>query len=57
MPDDPRIEELATAMADHHLANPALLGNPTSRRPWTRASTQYRLINDHRGSRPRSRPA
>ncbi|ANZ14238.1 putative transcriptional regulator [Streptomyces noursei ATCC 11455] len=29
-PDDPRIEELATAMADRYLANPTLLGNPSS---------------------------
>ncbi|PJN40097.1 MerR family transcriptional regulator [Streptomyces sp. CB02959] len=48
-PDDPRIDELATAMADHYLANPALLGNPTSLQAWSRASTQYRLINNHRG--------
>ncbi|MGV9311883.1 MerR family transcriptional regulator [Streptomyces sp. NPDC003691] len=48
-PDDPRIEELATAMADHYLANPALLGSPTSRRAWSKATTQYRLINNHRG--------
>ncbi|WP_018541261.1 MULTISPECIES: hypothetical protein [unclassified Streptomyces] len=47
-PDDPRIEELATAMADHYLANPTLLGSPTSLRAWTSASTQYRLINNHR---------
>ncbi|MFF2806362.1 MerR family transcriptional regulator [Streptomyces sp. NPDC058000] len=47
-PDDPRIEELATAMADHYLANPALLGNPTSLRAWTNASAQYKLINNHR---------
>lgn len=48
-PDDPRIEELATAMADHYLANPTLLGNPTSRQAWANASAQYRLINNHRG--------
>ncbi|WP_405004139.1 MerR family transcriptional regulator [Kitasatospora purpeofusca] len=48
-PDDPRIEELATAMADHYLANPALLGSATSQRAWNKASTQYRLINNHRG--------
>ncbi|MFI6845055.1 MerR family transcriptional regulator [Kitasatospora sp. NBC_00085] len=47
-PDDPRIEELATAMADHYLANPALLGDPTSLRAWSRASAQYKLINNHR---------
>ncbi|MFJ9850210.1 MerR family transcriptional regulator [Streptomyces sp. NPDC101150] len=47
-PDDPRIEELATAMADHYLANSTLLGNPTSLQAWTNASPQYRLINNHR---------
>ncbi|MGV4925648.1 MerR family transcriptional regulator [Streptomyces sp. BHT-5-2] len=47
-PDDPRIEELATAMADRYLANPALLGTSTSLRAWTNASAQYRLINNHR---------
>ncbi|MFF9147458.1 MerR family transcriptional regulator [Streptomyces sp. NPDC014861] len=47
-PDDPRIEELAAAMADHYLANPALLGDPASLRAWTKASAQYRLINHHR---------
>ncbi|MFJ9457336.1 MerR family transcriptional regulator [Kitasatospora sp. NPDC101447] len=50
-PDDPRIEELATAMADHYLANPALLGDPADRRAWRGAAAQYRLINDHRGDR------
>ncbi|RSM62006.1 MerR family DNA-binding transcriptional regulator [Kibdelosporangium aridum] len=47
-PDDPRIEELATAMADHYLANPTLLGTPRGMHAWTNASTQYRLINNHR---------
>ncbi|WP_329393330.1 MerR family transcriptional regulator [Streptomyces lydicus] len=47
-PDDPRIEELATAMADHYLANPALLGDPTSLNAWAKASAQYKLINNHR---------
>ncbi|SMD24878.1 MerR family transcriptional regulator [Kibdelosporangium aridum] len=47
-PDDPRIEELATAMADHYLANPTLLGNPNRLHAWTNNSTQYRLINNHR---------
>ncbi|WP_354638221.1 MerR family transcriptional regulator [Kitasatospora camelliae] len=50
-PEDPRIEELATALADRYLANPALLGNPDSLRAWRRASAQYRLIDDHRGDR------
>ncbi|NKY32253.1 MerR family transcriptional regulator [Nocardia speluncae] len=48
-PDDPRIEELASAIADHYLANPALLGSLTGPHVWTNASTQYRLINNHRG--------
>lgn len=50
-PDDPRIEELATAMADHYLAHPELLGNPASTRAWANAAAQYRLINNHRGER------
>ena len=48
-PDDPRIEELATAMADYYLADPALLGDATTLQAWTDASAQYRLITDHRG--------
>jgi DNA-binding transcriptional MerR regulator len=47
-PDDPRIEELATAMADRYLANPALQGDHASLRAWTRSSAQYKLINNHR---------
>ncbi|MET9079635.1 MerR family transcriptional regulator [Streptomyces sp. NPDC004232] len=47
-PDDPRIEELATAMATRYLANPALQGDHTSLRAWTKASAQYKLINNHR---------
>ncbi|MFI6309994.1 MerR family transcriptional regulator [Nocardia fusca] len=47
-PDDPRIEELAAGIAEHYLANPALLGNPTDPHIWTKASAQYRLINNHR---------
>ncbi|MFJ8477460.1 MerR family transcriptional regulator [Kitasatospora sp. NPDC094011] len=50
-PDDPRIEELATAMADHYLADPARLGDHTSQRVWARASAQYALINSHREER------
>ncbi len=48
-PDDPRIEELAAAMADRYLANPALLGDHASLRAWATASAQYKLINNHRG--------
>ncbi|MER6075018.1 MerR family transcriptional regulator [Streptomyces sp. NPDC001817] len=47
-PDDPRIEELATAMADHYLANPALLGDRVSLQAWAKSSAQYKLINNHR---------
>ncbi|MFJ9770501.1 MerR family transcriptional regulator [Kitasatospora sp. NPDC101157] len=47
-PDDPGIEELAAAMADRYLANPALLGDPGSLEAWSRAATQYRLIDRHR---------
>ncbi|MFE5912440.1 MerR family transcriptional regulator [Streptomyces wedmorensis] len=47
-PDDPRIDELATAMADRYLANPALLGDHASRQAWAKASAQYKLINNHR---------
>ncbi|MCX4756657.1 MerR family transcriptional regulator [Kitasatospora purpeofusca] len=50
-PDDPRIEELATAMADRYLANPALLGDHGSRQAWAKASAQYKLINNHREDR------
>ncbi|WP_460061141.1 MerR family transcriptional regulator [Streptomyces sp. YKOK-I1] len=50
-PDDPRIEELATAMADRYLANPALLGDHASLQAWARASAQYKLINNHRQDR------
>ncbi|MFH8386388.1 MerR family transcriptional regulator [Kitasatospora sp. NPDC018058] len=48
-PDDPRIEELATAMADHYLASPALRGDHAGLQAWAKASAQYKLINDHRG--------
>ncbi|MCX5383493.1 MerR family transcriptional regulator [Streptomyces sp. NBC_00083] len=47
-PDDPRIEELADAMAARHLANPALRGDPEGQREWAKASAQYQLINSHR---------
>ncbi|RSN10567.1 MerR family transcriptional regulator [Nonomuraea sp. WAC 01424] len=45
-PDDPRIEELATAVAERFLANPALLA--TSKRLRARAdTTRYGLLNHH----------
>ncbi|MFJ9694811.1 MerR family transcriptional regulator [Kitasatospora sp. NPDC101183] len=42
-PDDPRLEELAAALADHHLRS-----DPEALRAWSRASAQYQLINTHR---------
>ncbi|WP_240777533.1 MerR family transcriptional regulator [Nonomuraea basaltis] len=46
-PDDPRIAELATAAADHYLANPALLKTVTSLQARTEAATRYTLIAHH----------
>ncbi|MGH3704846.1 MAG: MerR family transcriptional regulator [Agromyces sp.] len=45
--NDPRIEELANATADHYLANPSLMGDPDIMRAWIDASTKYALINNH----------
>ncbi|WP_214318123.1 MerR family transcriptional regulator [Nonomuraea sediminis] len=45
-PDDPRIEELATAVADHFLANPALLAISNGLQARTDA-TRYGLLNHH----------
>ncbi|MEV0236400.1 MerR family transcriptional regulator [Nonomuraea sp. NPDC050786] len=46
-PDDPRIAELATAMADHFLANPAHLKIVTGLQARTEAATRYELIALH----------
>jgi DNA-binding transcriptional MerR regulator len=46
-PDDPRIAELATAVADHYLANPALLKTVTGLQARTEAATRYTLIAHH----------
>lgn len=46
-PDDPRIPELATAMADHFLANPAQLKIMTGLQARTEAATRYKLIAHH----------
>ncbi|NNH72860.1 MerR family transcriptional regulator [Nocardia uniformis] len=46
-PDDPRIEELATAAADHFLANPALLKTVTGLQARTEAATRYTLIRQY----------
>ncbi|MEV0196753.1 MerR family transcriptional regulator [Nonomuraea sp. NPDC050691] len=46
-PDDPRIAELATAMADHFLANPAHLKIVTGLQARTEAATRYNMIALH----------
>jgi DNA-binding transcriptional MerR regulator len=46
-PDDPRIAELATAAADHYLANPALLKTVTGLQARTESATRYTLIAHH----------
>ncbi|KFU76370.1 DNA-binding transcriptional regulator, MerR family [Amycolatopsis lurida] len=46
-PDDPRIDELASALADNLLANRELLAPPTDYRPGPDAATRYGLINHH----------
>ncbi|MET9400417.1 MerR family transcriptional regulator [Kitasatospora sp. NPDC002965] len=47
-PDDPRIEELATSLADKLLAGRALLEVPVGSRRRSDASARYGLINHHR---------
>ncbi|MGW0707207.1 MerR family transcriptional regulator [Streptomyces sp. NPDC002643] len=47
-PDDPRIDELASALADHLLADRELLTMPTGFRARSDSATRYRLINSHR---------
>lgn len=46
-PDDARIGELATAIADHYLANPAHLKIVTGLQARTEAATRYKLIAHH----------
>ncbi|KOX14151.1 MerR family transcriptional regulator [Saccharothrix sp. NRRL B-16348] len=46
-PDDPRIADLATAVADHYLADPALLKTVIGLRAGTDAATRYALIAHH----------
>jgi hypothetical protein len=47
-PDDPRIEELATVLTDHFLANPGLLAILTSIQGRTDDSdVRYRIISDY----------
>ena len=47
-PDDPRIDELASALADNLLANRELLALPAGFQPPPDAATRYGLINHHR---------
>lgn len=47
-PEDPRIEELATALADNLLARRELLAVPAGVRPRPDTPTRYGLINHHR---------
>lgn len=46
-PDDPRVAELASDMAEHYLANPAQLKIVTGLQARTEAATRYRLIAHH----------
>ncbi|WP_227979367.1 MerR family transcriptional regulator [Nocardia spumae] len=50
-PDDPRIDELATAMAEHYLANPAHLKIVTGLQARTEGAARYKLIAHQRGER------
>ncbi|TDD55010.1 MerR family transcriptional regulator [Nonomuraea terrae] len=47
-PDDPRIEELASALADKLLADRALLAPPTGSQNQSDAAARYGLVNHHR---------
>ncbi|WP_150253957.1 MerR family transcriptional regulator [Nocardiopsis deserti] len=46
-PDDPRVAELATDMAEYYLANPAQLRIVTGLQAPTETATRYRLIAHH----------
>ncbi|MEV4109844.1 hypothetical protein [Nonomuraea sp. NPDC049695] len=46
-PDDPRVDELATAMAGYYLAHPALLPVPAGLQARTDAAIRYSLLRDH----------
>jgi len=46
-PDDPRIAQFATDMAEYYLANPAQLKILTSLQARTEAATRYKLIRDY----------
>jgi DNA-binding transcriptional MerR regulator len=46
-PDDPRVDELAAAVADHFLAHPALLPIPAGLRARTDSAIRYSLLAHH----------
>ncbi|MFE7618696.1 MerR family transcriptional regulator [Streptomyces sp. NPDC057496] len=48
-PDDPRIDELATALADHYLASPEQLKIVTGLQARTEAATRYEMVARHGG--------
>lgn len=47
-PDDPRVDDLATAVAEHLLSHPHLLQIPADLHTDSDGSTRYGLINHHR---------
>jgi hypothetical protein len=51
-PEDPRVDELASALADNLLANLERLAMPTGFQPSPDAVTRYGLINHHREDQP-----
>ena len=46
-PDDPRVDELATAIADHYLAHPSLLPIPAGLQARTDSAIRYSLLTHH----------
>ena len=46
-PDDPRIEELASALADNLLAKPELLAMPAGFQPRSDTTARYGMVNTH----------
>jgi DNA-binding transcriptional MerR regulator len=46
-PDDPRVDELAIALADHYLAHPALLPSPAGLQARTDRAIRYAQLTQH----------
>ncbi|MFI6742801.1 MerR family transcriptional regulator [Nonomuraea sp. NPDC050451] len=46
-PDDPRVDELATALADYYLAHPSLLPVPAGLQARTDGAIRYSLLSHH----------